>query len=420
MKRRYLYLLLPCAVAVSLGAVLGHAMLRRAPVIGAHAFVRRPPRIRPDYTDTVIPPNIAPLNFCVEEEGRRYVVKIRSEKGEGISVHSRTGEIAIPLRPWRRLLEANRGRELLFDVYVQAPDAHWDRFDTITNTIAREEIDGYLTYRLINAAYNTYVGMGIYQRDLQNHDESVILDNRSIAEGCMNCHTFLKNTPDTMVMHMRSWAEGYESGMLLIDKGVLSKVDTRTQRSLGMAAYTSWHPSGRLVAFSMNKVRQFFHAARAEVRDTVDMDSDLAVYLLDSQSVKSTGSIASPDLLETWPAWSADGRHLYFCSAPVLWSDRDKVPPERYNEVRYDLMRIGYDVDSGAWGEPETILSAAETGLSISQPRVSPDGRFVLFCMSEYGTFPIHLAGTDLYLLDLKTGQHRRLACNSDESDSWH
>ena len=43
--------------------------------------------------------------------------------------------------------------------------------------------------------------------------------------------------------------------------------------------------------------------------------------------------------------------------------------------VGYDLMRIAYDIDTGEWGEPETVLSAEKTGLSIVLPRPSPDGR---------------------------------------------
>jgi len=125
------------------------------------------------------------------------------------------------------------------------------------------------------------------------------------------------------------------------------------------------------------------------------------------------GPVASVD-------WSPDGRTLYYCSAPMLWSDRDTVPPEHFDEVRYDLMRIPWEPESGAWGRAEIVLSAEDTGLSITLPRVSPDGRFVLFCMSDYGCFPIYQEQTDLYMLDLGPMVYRRLAVNSEAPDSWH
>ena len=83
-------------------------------------------------------------------------------------------------------------------------------------------------------------------------------------------------------------------------------------------------------------------------------------------------------------------------------------------------MRVPYDMEKDAWGRPEPVLTAAQTGMSISEPRASPDGRYLLFCMSAYGGFPVYQPSSDLYLMDLRSGQHRRLQCNSDASESWH
>jgi hypothetical protein len=109
------------------------------------------------------------------------------------------------------------------------------------------------------------------------------------------------------------------------------------------------------------------------------------------------------------------------------------VIPARYNEIKYDLLRISYDLDRDQWGELETILSAKDTGLSILLPRISPDGRWLLFCMCEYGCFPVYQQSSDLYMMDLKTlapvsrqedaGRqfaYKRLDINSDQSESWH
>jgi dipeptidyl aminopeptidase/acylaminoacyl peptidase len=178
--------------------------------------------------------------------------------------------------------------------------------------------------------------------------------------------------------------------------------------------------------YSFNKVRQFFHSAASEVRDVVDLDSALFYYLVDSKTVKTSSEVSKKDRLETYPAWSPDGRYLYFCSAPMLWSDRDEVPPVHYDQVKYDLMRISYDLERDQWGQLETVLSAEDTGLSILEPRISPDGRWLLFCMCNYGSFPVYQQSSDLYLTDLEdarqTGrfEYRRLFINSNESETWH
>jgi len=415
---RYAAALLACAAL--LAGVWVWAAMRRPGPPGQCGRAGRPPRLSPDYAGAVIPPNIAPLNFRVAEAGVAYFVRLRSASGEGVSVASRSPSITIPAKAWRDLLRRNRGAELRLEVYARAADGHWDQFDTVRSTVAEDEVDSHVVYRLIHSVYNLYVTMGIYQRDLESYDESLVLDNASFDDGCMNCHTFAANRPDRMAIQVRRGRVDYGNAMVVADQAGVRKVDTRTAVSPAPPAYMAWHPSGRLAAFSMNKVRQFFHTSRQEPRDVLDLESDLALYLADSGEVVSTPDIARPERLETYPAWSADGSYLYFSSAPILWSDREKVPPDRFNEVRYDLMRIRCDVEAHTWGPLETVLSAQETGRSITLPRLSPDGRFLLFCMSAYGCFPIHHADADLYMMDLRTGGYRRLEANSEQADTWH
>ncbi len=259
--------------------------------------------------------------------------------------------------------------------------------------------------------------MAIYQRNLENFNESLILDNGYYKGGCLNCHAFCGNNTDKMLIGIRNYAL-YGTSTLLIENGVVNKIGAKF-------GYTSWHPSGQLVACSINYLSKFSHFARNEVRDTVDLNSLLAYYPLDSKTLKTSPKISQKKRLETWPTWSADGRYLYFCSAPMLWSDPNKLPPKRYKQVKYDLVRISYDIEQDRWGELETVLSAQDTGLSIAMPRISPDGRWLLFCMFNYGYFPPWQRSSDLYLMDLKAVQqagqykYRRLQINSDQSESW-
>ena len=419
MRKHYRYLFIMLMLVVLSAGVLAYALRDNKLTIDNRqpTIIARPARIHPDYCDTVIPPNIAPLNFLVQENGSHYCVKISSKQGRTIEVFSRSQKIIIPEDPWHELLNVNRGQQLYFDVYAKDKTNQWARFKTFTNRIASEDIDGFLVYRKIHPAHSAWREMGIYQRNLQNYDESLILDNGYYKNGCLNCHTFCNNRTEKMLIGIRSSI--YGSSALLIEDGVVNKIGTKF-------GYTSWHPSGRLAVYSVNKVHLFFRSARSEVRDVVDLDSLLAYYIVDSKTVKTSPKIAKKDRLETYPTWSADGRYLYFCSAAMLWLDRDKVPPERYDEVKYDLVRVSYDLDGDQWGKLETVLSSEDTGLSILLPRISPDGRWLLFCMCNYGCFPVYEQSSDLYIMDLKaarqTGQykHRRLDINSDQSESWH
>jgi hypothetical protein len=418
MTKYHIYLVILLLVLLSAG-ILVYALRDNKVLIEQYSSLGRVAKIHPDYCETAVPPNIAPLNFLVQEEGSYYCVKIYSKQDKPIEVFSRTPKIMIPEKPWHELLNMNRGQELCFDIYVRNQANQWTHFETITNRIANEDIDNYLVYRKIHPVYSGYREMGIYQRDLRNYDESPVLENGYFQLGCLNCHTFCNNRTDKMLIGIRSRKYGSSVALLLVENGIVNKIGL-------ISASTSWHPSGRLVAYSVNKVRQFFHFSAKEVRDVVDLDSLLAYYIVESKTVKTSPKISNKDRLESYPAWSADGRYLYFCSAPVLWSDRDTIPPEHYDQVRYDLVRVSYDIDRDQWGELETILSAQDTGLSILLPRPSPDGRWLLFVMCDYGWFPLYRPNSDLYIMDLKaaeqTGQYqyRRLEINSDQSESWH
>jgi len=423
---------------LSAGA-LTYSLLGRAVRIDKYSACEQSPRIYPDYSQTVVPPNIAPLNFMVKEKGSYYFVKIYSGKGRAIEVSSRSPKISIPIDPWHKLLDANRGSELNFDVFVRTDKKLWTKFGTITNKIANEDIDNYLVYRRMFPTHILITAhIGIYQRNLSNFDEKLVLDtpgriDNNYVTKCVNCHTFCINRPDKMVLGVRTEGQNkFFHYTLLIDGNSVSKVGTKF-------GYTSWHPSGKLAVYSIMDPRPFYRAVTSEVRDLFDVDSALVYFVVDSKTIKTSPELSKKDRLENWPVWSVDGRYLYFCSAPMLWTNKTKLPPEGgYDSVRvkYDLVRISYDIEHDQWGKVETMLSAKDTGLSIAMPRVSPDGRWLTFCMCEYGAFTPWQKSSDIYIMDLKAAEqtgrlaspkqseggyeYRRLEINSDKCESWH
>ena len=86
----------------------------------------------------------------------------------------------------------------------------------------------------------------------------------------------------------------------------------------------------------------------------------------------------------------------------------------------YDLMRISYDIETNSWGRPEVVLSNKKTNLSVTQPRISPDGKYLACAMTKWGTFSIHRPGGDIYLLDLRTGEYYKADVNSDRPESYN
>jgi len=364
--------------------------------------------ITPDYAGITIPCNIAPLNYSVREKASEYLAIYKTDGKEIFRISSGDGAIKVPENKWRSLLKEAKGKEYTVDVCLKKPEG-WIKYNTITNQISADSLDGYLVYRLIEPGFETWGKMGIYQRNLSTFDESPIMENTMSNGNCMNCHSFSSNNSNTMLFHMRA----ENGGTYLYKNGELEKLDTKTDSTLGPGVYPSWHPEGNHVAFSTNRIVQTFHAVKEKKIEVLDTLSDVIVYDVRSHSIFTSKAIASKGRLETFPSWSPDGKSLYFCSAKA-------VSPRNYKEIKYDLLRISFDPQTNRFGAVDTVYKAASQGKSISFPRVSPDGKYVLFCMSDYGNFSIWHPESDLYLLNLETKEIKQPEINSQQTESYH
>ncbi len=377
-------------------------------------------QIKPDYSDCWLPPNIAPTNFVIHESDERYRVHIHSASQAGFVVASSGPKVIIPMEPWHKLLQQARGEELYFDIFGQRGDSQWVQYESIVNTVAPEEVDAYVGYRLLGPVQVLYTNMGTYQRELSSYRQTPILESKEgSSQRCVNCHTYANNNPDSMFLHTRG-AEG--AAMLVAQDGHAKKVDTRSDFFPSPASYGAWHPKGKIIALSFNSMVQYFHTTGNRC-DVFAFDSDIGLYFVDSDRITSSPAIADRDCVETFPTWSPDGSYLYFSSTPKRWKTnnyKEGPVPADYDKIRFDLMRISYDEATDTWGTLETVLSADDVNQSVVEPRVSPDGRYVLVSTADYGCFPVFLTSSDLQLIDLQTGEHRPLTINSDQSDSWH
>jgi hypothetical protein len=127
MKKRYYYLVWFTAIVILLCSLSYYLLCEDITVSEQYSSVSRAPVISPDYTETVIPPNIAPLNFIVKEKGSQYSVRIYSTNGGSINLYSKNRRIVIPAGPWKKLLNANRGQKLYIDIYAKDESNQWLR-----------------------------------------------------------------------------------------------------------------------------------------------------------------------------------------------------------------------------------------------------------------------------------------------------
>lgn len=368
------------------------------------------PEIFPDYAGVTIPSNIAPLNFSfLGEEPATLIVSGKSGERQ---IRGRKGLFSFPTRYWRKLMAENAGASISLTVAVRR-DSKWLAFNPFTINVSSDEIDPYLSFRLIPPGYQAWKRLGIYQRNLETYSQTAIFENSLTGGNCVNCHSYCQRDPSKMLFHARGDFGG--TAMILNDK--VEKLNTKTDSTISALVYPYWHPSGRYVAFSVNKTNQNFFSHNENRIEVYDSASDVVVYDVDRHEITWSPLTRSEDSFETFPTFSPDGRSLYFCSAKAV-----APMPQEYSKVKYSLCRIGFNPEDASFGEKvDTIYNGPMNGKSVSFPRISPDGRFLVFTLQEYGNFSIWHKDADLWVADLASGEAFPLeAANSEDVDSYH
>lgn len=383
--------------------------------------------IYPDYRDIVVPPNIAPLNIMVKSEGKEFVASVEGKGAPVLAAAGSDGKLAFDSIEWRSLLADNKGGELSVTIYAKK-DGEWLQHPAYKFSVAEEDIDSYLSYRLIEPSYELYRQLGLYQRNLTNFNEAVIYENNdTYQEGenhCINCHNYQNYSTERMLFHVR----GDHGGTVFSTSGKADKRIMVNDSILGNAVYPSWHPTKPWLVFSSNLTGQAFHLMDPQKIEVIDYGSDLIFYDAEHNTISNVLKTNSD--MENFPCWTPDGKKVFYCSAHVAEFDtlaadkkdeRSDVVLRKYDKVRYNLMSISFNESTRTWGMPQMEMDCASDSLSASVPRVSPDGRYVLFTLGKFGQFHIWHSSSDLFVKDLQTGEIRPLtAANSDNVDSYH
>lgn len=365
--------------------------------------------ITPDYKEVTIPENIAPLNFQTDLE--KPTCLIIEGKDQHITVHADEGVFDIPQSAWKKLLAANVGGEIKLTVCEEENGA-WQAYKSFEMHIAPEKADPYLAYRKLISCYGQWNRMGIYQRNIENYDESAIFENRLTDYNCVNCHSFPMQDPNNMLFHMRAKAVG----TVLMQDGHIEKLNTKTDSTFSHLVYPYWHPSGKYVAASVNNTLQNWFYNHRNTLEVYDDKSDVVVYDIEKHEIFSNSALKNDTVWESFPTFSPDGKSLYYLTAP------QKVMPVEYKDLKYSLCRIDFDPETRKLGtKVDTIYNAYKEGKSVSYPRISPDGKLMVIGLQEYGNFSAWHRDCDLYAYRMDSGELYPLTeANSNESESYH
>ena len=368
------------------------------------------PPIYPDYIDVTIPAGIAPLNFDSEEEADCMDVVVKGSQGG--ELHVQGDYASFEVDDWHQLVQANQGGTLTFSVCIQQ-EGQWYRYKDFQMQISRHALPDYgLTYRRIAPGYEVYSHMGLYERELATFEERAIIENTQVPGMCVNCHAPNRTNPDQFVFHVR----GAHGTTLIQRDGQFELLKAQNDSIKGSMVYPYWHPSGKYCAFSTNQTRQGFHMVKDERIEVFDLSSDVFVYDVEKRELILDTLLMTKSHSENAPVFSPDGKTIYYMTA------FQQSYPLDYKKEQYNLCRIGFDAEKGQFGEQvDTIFNAVQMNKSLTWPRPSYDGKYLMFTLMDYGYFSIWHKESDLWMMDLQTGESFPLdGANSPDADSYH
>ncbi|MBQ0025192.1 MAG: hypothetical protein KBT00_05665 [Bacteroidales bacterium] len=369
------------------------------------------PRIRmfPDYTDIAIPYNMAPLNFNVTCADR---IELRASNSSGQwRFNGRKGRMRFNQKKWKEMMLSSLGDTLTLSLTAIC-EGHAVELEQFWWAVMPQPIDKYLSYRLIEPCYEVWNKLSIEERDLESFKTRRIADNSITGSSCMNCHISNRALEQTTFLHAR----GKDGGTIYRRGDVIRKIDTSTDSTDGPAVYGEISADGRFGIFTTARIRPILNSSALGRLEVYDNSSDLILTDFEKNTISDSPLVKGSAFQETFPCWSAAGDRIYFCRAESL------PQPDSTFQMRYNLYSIDFDSEQGWLGQDLRLeLDACSMGKSISFPKCSPDGTHLLMSVSDYGTFPIWHLETDLWMLDLQTGDIDRMEMtNGDYSDSYH
>jgi Flp pilus assembly protein TadD len=172
--------------------------------------------------------------------------------------------------------------------------------------------------------------------------------------------------------------------------------------------------SDRLFSITYNDLRfiQVFYPTRGI----------LVWYDRDEGKLRPLPGADDPRFVQTSAFWSPDGKYLIFSRAEA----RDSYPPgqdrPKYandpneTQIQYDLYRIPFN--GGKGGKAEPVIGASGNGMSNNFPKVSPDGRWIVFVQCRNGL--LMRPDSKLYIVPFAGGKARLMKCNTSLMNSWH
>lgn len=245
---------------------------------------------------------------------------------------------------------------------------------------------------------------------------------------CANCHSFSHDGASVgMDMDGPRGDKGayalrdIEDSMVIRQGDVFSWNDFNpSQTTFGLFSRVS--PDGRYAVSSVDE--EVFVANYTDYRflqTFYPTRGKLAVFSRKTRAITLLPGADDSSYVHCNPVWSPDGATIYFLRAPARPAYGSGAMPTHAGDPRerricYDLYRMPFN--DGRGGTPRPVPGASDNGMSNTFPKVSPDGRWIVFVKCRNGL--LMRPDSRLYIIPAEGGEARELACNLPVMNSWH
>ncbi|MBL7218672.1 MAG: tetratricopeptide repeat protein [Phycisphaerae bacterium] len=266
-------------------------------------------------------------------------------------------------------------------------------------------------------------------RDISKPKSRVVMTD---MPSCANCHTF---SSDGKILGMDVDGPDGDKGAYAFapikKKMVIENKDLITwnsfqdkfegHKTIGFMSQVS--PDGRYVATTVNESIHFVNFPDYKfVQVFYPTRGILAYYSRRTGRIEALKGADNPEYVHCNPTWSPDNKYLVFARAKAKTAyiggaalARCANDP-RERQIQYDLYRIPFN--DGRGGTPEPVPGASKNGMSNSFPRISPDGRWLVFVKCRNGL--LMRPDSRLWIVPTAGGQAREMRCNTSLMNSWH
>lgn len=254
---------------------------------------------------------------------------------------------------------------------------------------------------------------------------------------CANCHSFSADGR-TIAMDLDAHSGKDAYGIANIETNtVLHKIirwSVFQNEQPTYALLTSVSPDGKYFASTL-KDNEFFvvQPDLAYSQLFFPIKGIIVIYDKEKDKYFSLNGADDTNFVQSNPVWSPDGKYLYFTKAKAIHSsesgfitsfERDsaryqKLVDDFYSgrrQFKYDIYKIPFN--GGKGGKAEPVTGASANGMSNYFPKISPDGKWMVFCRAK--NYMLLQPDSRLYIVPANGGTEREMKCNTANMNSWH